>query len=818
MNRSPQASTLTYAGLFTVTLATLMYEVLLTRIFSVTMWYHFAFMAISLAMLGMTVGAIAVYRHPDDYRNSRLRHQMALSCLLFGIFAFIGLLVHRTLPFVPSPSLGGVWSIVFTYVVFAVPFFFSGICVSAALTKFPGQVSKLYAADLAGAASGCLLVLGTLKFTDGPTAVVVVATLASASACLFAADGSLRKLWSVAAIVSALFAALAITNAMLVRNQSSLLRLTWTKAGPRRKLLFEKWNPFSRIAVEYNPWKIPYHVNVEGMSPACPGHNTVQELELTIDAAAETTLTQFNGDWQTVNFLKCDVKNLVHYLRPKSKVLIVGAGAGRDVLSALTFGQTSIQAIEFNKDIIGVVNGTFGDFTGHLDKYPAVSFINDEARSHIARSKERFDIIQISFIDTWAATAAGGLTLTENSLYTVEAWSLFLQRLTPHGVLSVSRWYFADSPGEAYRLVSLASAALARVGEANPREHILMVRNLPRVEGRTAPNGATTILLSRQPFAASDLRTLETVARGMQFDLVVTPRFALDPTFARLASGGDLREFIAALPLNVAPPTDDQPFFFNTLRLRDAFKPELWNQGEMSFNTKAVFVLAVLLGIVTTLTMLFVIVPLLGGPAARPVRGSLPHLIFFGAIGVGFMMVEISQMQRLSVFLGHPTYGLSVVLFVLLLAGGLGSYSTQRIESSRRESSALAALIVMLSVLLASGLVTPHVMGAFQVVPTSQRIAVATAVLLPLGFVMGAAFPIGLKAASAEAGDLTPWLWGINGATSVCGSVLAVAISLNAGIRNTYWTGLGCYAVAVGAFAWAVRRKNLQTSQADAQV
>jgi MFS family permease len=808
MNRSSQATKVTYAGLFTVTLATLMYEVLLTRIFSVTMWYHFGFMAISLAMLGMTVGSIAVYRHPDDYRNSRLRRQMALSCLLFGLFALIGFLFHRMVPFVPRQSLEGVLSIVITYVLFAVPFFFSGICVSAALTKFPGQVSKLYAADLAGAASGCMLVLCVLKFTDGPTAVVVVATLASASGYLFAAEGGLRKLRNLAVIVSALFAAFAIANTLLVRKQSSLLRLTWTKAGPQRKLLFEKWNPFSRIAVESKPREIPYPVDIEGMSRVCPGHYTLQELELWIDAAAETTLTQFNGDWRTVAFLKCDVRNLAYYIRPQAKVLIVGAGGGRDILSALTFGQTSIQAIEFNKDIIGTANGTFGDFTGHLDKYPRVRVINDEARSYIARSKEQFDIIQISFIDTWAATAAGGLTLTENSLYTLEGWSLFLRRLTPQGVLSVSRWYFVDMPDEAYRLVSLASAALARLGVTNPREHILMVRNIPRIEERTAYRGAVTILLSRQPFAETDLKTVEKVAREMQFEMVVGPRFALDPTFATLASGGDLREFIAALPLNFAPPTDDQPFFFHTLRLRDAFKPKLWIRPGMTKNAEAVFVLAVLLGIVATLTMLFVIVPLLGSPAAKPVRGSLPHLIFFGAIGLGFMMVEISQMQRLSVFLGHPTYGLSVVLFVLLLAGGLGSYSTERIGNSPRKHSAIAVLILMLGVLMASGLLTPHVVSAFQVLPTPQRIAVATAILIPLGFVMGTAFPMGLKVASAEASDLTPWLWGINGATSVCGSVLAVAISLNAGISNTFWTGLGCYTVAVGAFTWAVRRKN----------
>lgn len=812
MNPSPHASKLTYAGVFTVTLATLMHEVLLTRIFSVTMWYHFAFMAISLAMLGMTAGAVAVYMHPEDYSDvARLKRQMALSSLLFGLTALLSFLVHRTIPFNPSASLGGLWSIASTYAIMSVPFFFSGVCVSAALTKFPAQVSRLYAADLAGAASGCLLLVYTLKHTDGPTAVVLVALLGSIGAGLLAADGQIKGLRRAAIVTGVLLAALAAINSTQARRQSSLLRLTWTKAGTEPELLYEKWNPFSRIAVTRDPTKTQW-VNFEGMSPTYQRDRTVKELELSIDASAETTLTSFAGDTSTLDYLKYDVKNLVHYVRPHSRVLIVGAGAGRDVLSAQAFGQDSVRAVEFNEDILETMNGRFGDFTGHLDKDPRVTFVNDEARSYIARLREPFDIIQISFIDTWAATAAGGFALTENSLYTREAWKLFLDRLTPRGILSVSRWYYPALPGEAYRIVSLASAALADDGVTDPRQHIMLVYNLPRSGDRVSLYGAVTILVSKTPFSPEDIATVKRVAQQMQFHMILTPRFALDSTFATLANGHD-QAALADFPLNIAPPTDDQPFFFNMLRLRDAFTRKLWSQGRTSFNAKAVSILVTLFGIVTLLTLLCILVPLIRNVGQGPVRGAVPHLVFFGAIGLGFMLIEVSQVERLTIFLGHPTYGLSVVLFALLLSSGMGSYATHASGNAGSKVSALTLLILLLGTLILTGVLTLPAMNAFRAATTPERIIVALALLFPQGFVIGLAFPLGLKLASRHSIHLTPWLWGVNGATSVCGSVLAVAISLAAGISSSFWAGWGFYGLAFVAFAWARRPERMGSSR-----
>ena len=213
-------------------------------------------------------------------------------------------------------------------------------------------------------------------------------------------------------------------------------------------------------------------------------------------------------------------------------VLVIGAGGGRDILSALVFGAKSVTAVEINKDIIRTVNGRFGDFTGHLDRDPRVRFVNDEARSFVARSKERFDTIQISLIDTWAATAAGAFVLSENSLYTVEAWTTFLQHLSDDGLLSVSRWYFQDRPAEMYRTTTLAVEALRAVGVTDPRRHIVVIRNM-QLANRPAdtPDGVGTILVSRRPLSDAELDTLDRESARLQFDVPFSPRRATDETY-----------------------------------------------------------------------------------------------------------------------------------------------------------------------------------------------------------------------------------------------------------------------------------------------
>jgi len=809
-----RAGARTFAGLFLVTLSTLTYQLLLTRTFSVTMYYHFAFVAISVTMFGMAVGAIAVYLGPRLFVGQRVTRHLAIGASLFAATIVLSYLTHLAIPFLIEPSLVSGYALALTYAALSVPFVMSGIVVSLALTRFPQQVGALYAADLTGAALGCLIVGPMLRLADAPTAVLATAAIASVSAVLFAAERTLNETTVSArfrhacATLAGLLILAAAANGLAARQNAGWLRLIWVKGQYEARPLVERWNSFSRIRVIGDQNRV-IKPSGWGLSPTLPADKRARELHLDIDSYAGTELTAYNGDPETVSHLKYDVTNVAHYLRPNSRVVVVGTGGGRDVLSALVFNQREVTGVEINESIIDLVNRRFGDFTGHLDRDPRVRFVNDEARSYIARLQDRVDLIQISLIDTWAATASGAFVLTENSLYTTNAWRVFLDHLAPRGILSVSRWYYADRPGEVYRLATLASTVLMQRGITRPGDHYAIVRARPAAAA-SGPDGVGTMLLSRDPLSAADVDALEAVASRLKFEIVQSPRYSADDTFAAIANGSRLADAIAAHPLNIAAPTDDTPFFFHMLRLRDVFNTARWHdQGIVRFNMTAVGILGVLMVTVTILTAACIVLPLAvarsnrlrqgyGGPAA-----IAPHLLYFGAIGLGFMLVEISQVQRLAIFLGHPVYSLSVVLFSLLLSSGIGSLATARVQDRPQSSTRILLLLVV--VLVAFGGITPLVIRYFDAASIATRIAVSVGILLPIGFLMGMAFPIGMRRALSEAPSIAPWLWGVNGAASVCASVLVVVIALGAGISAAFWVGAGCYLIAFAAIVRSPR-------------
>ena len=562
--------------------------------------------------------------------------------------------------------------------------------------------------------------------------------------------------------------------------------LTWVKGRTEPRPLWESWNSYSRLAISGSP--------------------EARQLQLNIDASAATMITRFDGDVRDLEFLKDRIHNLAHYLRREADVLVVGVGGGIDLLSAVAFDQRHVVGVELNQDILRVLTDVYADYSGTLATDPRITLINDEARAYVISHDSRFDIIQISFIDTWAATAAGAFVLAENTLYTVEAVEDFLRSLKSRGILSYTRFYHDETPGSMFRLTALATAALARLGVADPRDHIFVVTS----GGHAEVSGVGTILISPDPFTESDRNTLDETAARLRFDVSLSPRTAVNETFASLAtSEADMLRTTQAYAINIEPPTDESPFFFQLLRFRNIFQPEVWQQGRMTFNQQAVYILGALLVIVLTLTTCCIVLPLLFSRTQRPGVEAFPFLVFFAAIGLAFMLIEIAQMQRLSIFLGHPTYGLAVVLFTLLLAGGLGSELAQRVGERRRGW----LLWILLGVLIAAALLTPALLAAFRGDSTTIRIAVAVILMAPMGLVMGMPFPTGMARAAGVHSGLTPWFWGINGATSVCGSVLAVTVSLFSSISTTYWMGVCCYGLAIISFA-AVSREGLRTRSA----
>jgi hypothetical protein len=787
MNSFPLRDRGPLVALFLVALATVMFEVLLTRIFSLTMWYHFAFMAISIAMFGLTVGALLVFLRPAWWPEATLPRAMGMCAMLLAICMAAVVFLHISL-YTPMPYID-MAPMVVTFVVISVPFVFSGIFVCLALTRFPSQIGRLYAADLGGAAAGCLAVIAVLHWLDGVGAVLACAALACAAAVYLLA-GPRRAV--ALALTGILAGTAAWTGVYLAQNEVAFFKIQHIKGHEEPAVEYERWNSFSRIAVlpptglGAQAWNLSTEFKQKKLG--------IESRYLHIDGHAGTQLIGFDGDLKKVDFLRWDLPNFVQHLRPNGRIAVVGAGGARDVLTAQLFGQKRVVAVEINGDIMRVVNERFGGFTGHVDRLPGVTFVNDEARSYLARSKERFDIVVVTFVDTFAATAAGAYALTENSLYTVEGWDVFLDRLDDDGLLAVSR---AVSP-ELGRLVALGRAALVRMGAKDPEQHLLLVTNRHHTPLSVYPMGV--VLVRKTPFGAAELERVHALARELNFDIEVEPGRAATPLLRALATGKD-PQLVAASGLNYEAPTDDQPFFFYMARASDWLR--LGGGGGSPVSSAAV-VLAVLLFTVTGLTLACIALPLLLA-RTRLARGDGALLGYFAAIGMGFMLIEVSMLQRLIVFLGHPVYSLTVILFVLLLSGGLGSYLSGRIADDRLRRRGLQVLGVLAGVLVVAGLLVQPLVTSFAAAETPVRIAACAALLALMGLFLGMAFPLGMRLATGSRPQLAPWLWGVNGATSVLASVLAVVIAMLAGISTSFWTGVASYLLAVAAFAAAGR-------------
>jgi hypothetical protein len=568
-----------------------------------------------------------------------------------------------------------------------------------------------------------------------------------------------------------------------------------TKGHEGDKVLFSKWNSFSRIAVydrAHGDWSLsPRYTGPRGES-----------LFMDIDSAASTPILRSTGDVEALQYLKYELTGIAYELvnqkQPQGfNALVIGPGGGRDLVSALLFGAAKVDGVEINPIIArDVMLGQFREYSGGIYAHPRVSIHVDDGRSFVRRSGDRYDVIQASLVDTWAATAAGAYTLTENSLYTSEAFGEYLDHLSDEGYLTITRWVF-----DGLRLVSLAQEACARRG-LDPARHLAIVRH----------DRVATFLLKKRPFTAPEVGALERLTKDLGFTLLYAP--GIEPPlvieepiemqrsgtsaadYRRLILSSDRRAFYADYPLDIHPTTDDRPFFFHTTRLR--------NQFEVAFGRSMLFgnglsALMTLMGISAALVILFIVGPLIIG-GERPEQGWPGWLIYFAALGAGFMLLEVALLQRFVLLLGHPVYSLTVTLFSLLLGTGLGSLVSRRIDPDRIRTMGLAAILAVIATAVAAVIVLPSVIDFAIAWPLTVRLAIAVLLMIPVGVLLGVPLPAGMRLLAMRRPTLIAWGWGMNGAFSVVGATLAVFIAMNWGFSATLLSAAAVYAVAGAVF------------------
>lgn len=774
-------------GIAAISAALLMTELALTRIFSVTMYYHFAFLAISIALFGLSAAGVLVYVVRRRLAAVATRRLLAAGALAHGAATIAALALLVRIRVGLTYSTENLLLMLAIYALAALPFLGGGAVLAVAFGRGARRINVLYAADLLGAAAGCAALIPLLDALGAPGVVVAAAALGCAAAPCFAAPAARRRVAAAAATLLAVPLAAQLAGA-------APFDVVETKGHEGDRVLFSKWNSFSRVAVydrAHGDWSL---------SPTFRGPRA-ESLFMDIDSAASTPILRSSGRLDRAEYLRYELTAFAYHLveRPGGfTALVIGPGGGRDLLSALVFGATRVDGVEINPIIAhDVMLERFRDYSGAIYAHPRVAIHVEDGRSFVRRSTARYDVIQASLVDTWAATAAGAYTLTENSLYTVEAFQEYLDHLTDQGVLTITRWVF-----DGLRLVSLAQEACAARG-LDAAAHLAIVRH----------DRVATFLLKKSPFTPDEVRRLAALARRLGFDVLYAPgveaphmtreapEMARTGTsladYRRLILAADRTRFIEQYPLDIRPTTDDRPFFFHTTRLRNQFRTAF---GRSMLFGNGLSALLTLIGISAALVLLFVLAPLaIGG--GRPRRGWGPWLAYFAALGAGFMLLEVALLQRFVLLLGHPVYSLTVTLFSLLLGTGLGSAIGRLIPDGRVRRATSWALAAAAAAGLAAAAVLPWLIDAVIAWPLPARVAIAAATLLPLGIVLGLPLPGGMRLLAACRPEIVPWGWGINGAFSVVGATLAVFVAMNWGFSVTLMTAAGVYAAAAGLLA-----------------
>lgn len=780
----------------------LAYEVLLMRLFSIVQWHHFAYMVISLALLGYGVSGTFLSL-AQQWLLSRFNAAFCSNIGLFGVTSVACYLLAQRVPFNPETVLWDLrqplW-LLSMYLLLATPFFFAANAVALAFIGFRGQIARAYAADLLGAGLGSLSVIALLLLEPPLPALGIVGALGLAS--LLVAVWQLRlarrALWSAVAIALALALALVARQAKLelspYKELTQILRIAGTD------IVAESSGPLGLLSVVESK-RVPLR-HAPGLSLMAQDEPPAQ-VAVFSDGAGMTVINDGNAAPAAYRYLDQLTWALPYHLATPRKVLVLGAGGGTEVLQARRQGVAEVDAVELNPQMIDLLRGPYADFSGRLYSQSGVHVHAAEARGFVTTNASRYDLIQLPLLDSFATSSAGLYALNESYLYTVEALTAFIEHLNPGGYLAISRWINLP-PRDTLKLFATAVKALKQAGVAEPGERLILIRGWQ----------TSTLLIKNGAVTPDEVEAVRRFSAARAFDVCWFPgiraeetnRYNLleEPYFydaARALLGPERQQFLEHYKFNLTPATDDQPYFFQFFKWRTLPEIlELRGRGGMPLLEWGYLVLVATLAQALLASVVLILLPLVlsgrrGARIGATYKGKV--LIYFSAIGLAFLFIEMAFIQRFILFLHHPLYATSVVLTGFLVFAGMGSAFARRLaQANRHRISVRAAVLGIAVVSVFYLLLLGPLFAQLMAWPIAAKIAATLLLIMPLAFCMGLPFPLALDRLGRDTPELIPWAWGVNGCASVVSAVLATLLAIQFGFHAVILAAVALYLIA----------------------
>lgn len=788
-----------HVALFLLSAATLLLEIGWTRLFSVAQFYHFAFMILSLAMLGFGASGTLIALFPTLGRRHP-RRTLTLLALGYGLTAIGGYALTNLVPF---DSFSIAWDrrqvviLVLHYVALSLPFLCSGLVLSLLFVLHPQDVGRLYATNLTGSALGCALALLAPIAVGGEGVVWLSAALSGAAALCFSLRRT-RRLGGLSALSLALVALMVLIPVLdppaLDLRISPYKALSYALQYPDARLISQRWNSFSRVdVVESGGVRSLPGLSYRYLAAPPPQLGVLVDAD-DLNPALELAPQQLAaGDAAALAFTDFLPTAVAYRLRPQGRALVLQPRGGLELWVALAQGAARVTAVAPNPLIV--------DAAAPIYAHEPVATVVEGPRSFVRRTAaraegRRYDVVTLALTAPYRPVRSGAYSLAENYRYTVEAFRDNLACLTPEGLFVVTRWV-QTPPSESLRAFALAVTAVEALG-GDPSEQIVAFRGY----------AALTLLVKRVPFTEAELATVRRFAADRAFDLVYAPDLAAEDVnrynvldapvyyraFTDLVEAEDRAAWYRAYPFDVSPPTDHRPFFAHFFKWSQARQvlAELGKQWQ-PFGGAGYFVLLVMLALALGAAALMIVLPVIVVRRTEGL-GRVRPLLYFGLLGLGFLFVEVPLMQRFILYLGHPAYAMTAVLFAVLFFSGVGSWLAHRMRPRRT-----LALLVALVPAYALGL--SPLFRATLGLPLAGRALVAVLGLAPVGVLMGMPFPQGLRRLAPRE---VPWAWAANGALSVVSSVLSALLALSLGFGAVLVAGALCYAGAWLAVGWPV--------------